>query len=101
MALYKILFMPSTKKDLRSIPKIERIKILKHIDTLTMNPRPPGCEKLTAQNRYRIRQGDYRIIYTIHDNELIIWIIKVGHRRDIYRISEQKVNYHTRVNTKQ
>jgi len=49
------------------------------------HPRPPGCEKLTGQERYRIRQGNYRIIYSIQDLELTIWVVKVGHRRDIYR----------------
>jgi mRNA interferase RelE/StbE len=85
MALYKILFMPSVEKDFRRIPKTERSKILKRIDTLTTNPKPYGCEKLTPQNRYRIRQGDYRILYSLQDNESTIWIVKVGHRKDVYR----------------
>jgi mRNA interferase RelE/StbE len=83
MASYKIFLRSSVDKDLRRITKAEQIKILKRIDALAINPRPPGYEKLTDQNKYRIRQGDYRIIYTIHDNELIVWVIKAGHRKDI------------------
>jgi mRNA interferase RelE/StbE len=83
MASYKIFLRSSVDKDLRRITKAEQIKILKRIDALAINPRPPGYEKLTDQNKYRIRQGDYRIIYTIHDSELIVWVIKAGHRKDI------------------
>jgi mRNA interferase RelE/StbE len=95
MASYNIIFMPSTEKDLKSIPRKDLKKIVQRIDSLAVNPRPYGCEKLTEQNRYRIRQGDYRIIYTIHDNELVIWIVKVGHRKDIYRVSEEKEKFNT------
>ena len=93
MALYKIEFKITFHKDLRVIPKIDRKKILRRIDSLALNPRPPGCEKLSGQNKYRIRQGDYRIIYTIIDNELTVWVITVGHRKDIYRVSEDKTKY--------
>jgi mRNA interferase RelE/StbE len=93
MALYKILLMPSIDKDLRRIPKTEQIKIFKRIEALAVNPRPPGYEKLTDQNKYRIRQGDYRIIYTVKDEELIVWVVKIGHRKDIYRVSEDKTKY--------
>jgi len=48
--------------------------------------RPPGCEKLTGQERYRIRQGTYRIIYAIRDNELTVWVVKIGQRKDVYRL---------------
>ena len=93
MALYKILLMPSIDKDLRRIPTTEQIKIFKRIEALAVNPRPPGYEKLTDQNKYRIRQGDYRIIYTVKDEELIVWVVKIGHRKDIYRVSEDKTKY--------
>jgi len=93
MALYKVHIRASVYKDFRLIPKIERDKIVKRINSLAVNPRPPGCEKLTGQNRYRIRQGDYRIIYTIHDQELIVWVVKVGHRREIYKVSEEREKF--------
>ena len=85
MAEYKIFFKASVEKDLRQIPQKEIKKILQHIDSLTSNPRPPGCEKLTGQERYRIRQGRYRIFYSIQDNELTIWVVKISHRKDVYR----------------
>jgi mRNA interferase RelE/StbE len=95
MALYKVEFKVTFQKDLRVIPKIDRKKILQRIDSLAINPRPPGCEKLTSQNKYRVRQGDYRILYTIDDDELKVRVMKVGHRKDIYRVSEQKTKYMT------
>lgn len=85
MAEYKIYFKESVEKDIRSIPKKDLKKILLHIEALAKDPRPPGHEKLTGQEKYRIRQGTYRIIYSIQDNELTIWVVKVGHRKDVYR----------------
>ena len=85
MAEYKIFFKHSSVKDLDPILKKDLQRIIKRIDSLKEDPRPPGCEKLTGQERYRIRQGNYRIIYSIQDQELTIWVVKVGHRRDIYR----------------
>jgi mRNA interferase RelE/StbE len=85
MAGYEIFFKKSVEKDFKAIPKNELKKIIKRIGELTENPRPQNCEKLTGQDRYRLRQGNYRIIYSIQDNELTIWVVKVGHRKDIYR----------------
>ena len=85
MAAYKVYFRVSVEKDFASIPRSDLKKILQRIKTLGDNPRPPGCEKLTGQERYRVRQGRYRIVYSIHDDELTVWIVKVGHREDIYR----------------
>ena len=85
MAEYKLYFRESVEKDFRAIPKKDIKKILQHIESLTKEPRPHGCEKLTGQERYRLRQGKYRIVYSVQDNELSVWIVKVGHRKDIYR----------------
>lgn len=85
MAEYSVFFRKSVEKDLSSIPKKDVGKILKRIKSLENDPRPPGCEKLTGQERYRLRQGRYRIVYSIQDDELTIWIVAVGHRKDIYR----------------
>ena len=85
MVAYEVLFKKSVEKDFRSIPKNELKKIIKRIGELAKNPRPQNCEKLTGQDRYRLRQGNYRIVYSIQDNELTIWVVKVGHRKDIYR----------------
>ena len=85
MAVYKILFKKSVWNDFESIPKKDLKKILKPIELLGEDPRPPGCQKLSGQERYRLRQGRYRIVYSIQDIELSVWVVKVGHRKDIYR----------------
>jgi mRNA interferase RelE/StbE len=85
MAGYKIFFKKSVWKDFESIPKNNLKKILKDIESLGENPRSPGCRKLSGQERYRLRQGPYRIIYSIQDDELTVWVVKVGHRKDVYR----------------
>jgi len=85
VANYKVLIKPSAIKELNKIPKKNISKITDRIQALSINPRPPGCEKLSAQNAYRIRQGIYRIVYSIEDDNLIIVVIKIGHRRDVYK----------------
>ena len=85
MARYRVLFRKSVEKDFSSIPKRDVKRILNHIKTLEENPRPPGSEKLTGQERYRLRQGRYRIVYSIQNDEFTIWVVKIGHRKDIYR----------------
>lgn len=85
MAQYKVFFKKSVEKDFKGIPKKTLVKILEKIYKLHDAPRPIGSEKLTGQERYRIRQGTYRIIYSIQDNELTVWVVKVGHRKGIYR----------------
>jgi len=83
MAAYKVHFKASVERDLTTIPKKDLKEILKRIEGLTGNPRPWGCEKLTGQERYRLRQGRYRIVYSIQDDELTVWVVKVGHRKEI------------------
>jgi mRNA interferase RelE/StbE len=85
MAEYKVFFKESVEKDFVTIPKKDLQKILSRIGALAENPRPQGHEKLTGQERYRIRQGRYRILYSIQDKELTVWVVKVGHRREVYR----------------
>lgn len=85
MAAYKLFFKKSVQKDFDAIPKKDLKRILNRIEALAENPRPPGCEKLTGQERYRLRQGQYRIVYSIQDDELTVWVVKVGHRKHIYR----------------
>jgi len=85
MDAYKIFFKRSVEKDFESIPRKDLKRILDRIKALAEDPRPAGCEKLTGQERYRVRQGGYRIVYSIQDNELTIWVVKVGHRKDVYR----------------
>ena len=85
MAVFEILFKESVWKDLRKVPKSQLKRILSRIEKLKDDPRPIGCEKLTGQELYRVRQGKYRIVYSIQDNELTVWIIKVGHRSCVHR----------------
>jgi mRNA interferase RelE/StbE len=85
MAVYNIFFKRSVEKDLKAIPKKDLNRILDRIKKLAEDPRPSGSEKLTGQERYRVRQGLYRIVYSIQDNKLTIWVVKVGHRKDVYR----------------
>ena len=85
MASYELYFKKSVQKDLSNIPKKDLKRFLKRIEGLAAEPRPPGCEKRTGQERYRLRQGRYRIVYSIQDDVLAVWIVKVGHRKEIYR----------------
>jgi len=85
MAAYKLFFKKSVQKDFDDIPKKDLKRLLGRIETLAENPRTSGCEKLTGQERYRIRQGRYSIAYSIQDDELSVWVVKVGHRKHIYR----------------
>ena len=85
MASYRLTFKKSVTKDFRSIPKNDVPRILKRIEALADDPRPVGSEKLSGQERFRVRQGMYRIIYEIQNEELLIVVVKVGHRREVYR----------------
>ena len=85
MANYKIVVKKSVAKDLRCIPNKDIARILERIDLLCKNPRAEGCIKLSGQERYRVRQGIYRIIYEIQDFELIVFVVKVAHRAEVYQ----------------
>ena len=85
MAKYKITVKKSAAKELQDIPKKDLRKIIKRIRSLAGHPRPVGSQKLSAQDQYRVRQGDYRIVYSIDDEGLIVDIVKIGHRREICR----------------
>jgi len=82
---YKIYIKPSAEKELKKVPKRVLQKIVGRIIRLSKNPRPFGCEKLSDEEKYRIRQGNYRIVYLIEDEKLFIIVVKVGHRRDVYK----------------
>lgn len=85
MASYELVFRKSVARDLRPFPKHDVVRIMRRIRSLADDPRPAGCEKLSDQERYRIRQGSYRIIYEIEDTRLTVLVVKVGHRREVYR----------------
>jgi len=84
--MYKILIKKSALKELENVPKIFRIKIISKIDELAIDPRPSGVRKLeNALDTYRVRAGNYRIIYKIKDDQLLIEVIKVADRKEAYR----------------
>ena len=85
MAKYKVSFKKSVAKDLRNLPNADVKRILETIDTLADNPRAEGCIKLSAQERYRVRQGRYRVDYEIRDDVLVVQVVKVAHRSVVYR----------------
>ena len=87
MEKYRLVFKKSVSKDLRALPKRDIAHILKCIQALAEEPRPPGCEKLSGQQRYRVRQGVYRILYEIQDDLLTVVVVEVGPRREVYRSS--------------
>lgn len=84
MANYRLVVKNSVTKDLRQIPNKDVIRILQCMGTLRETPRPMGSEKLSGQERYRIRSGVYRIIYEVKDNHLIVTVVKIGHRKQVY-----------------
>ncbi len=84
--MYTITFKSSADRDLERIPETDRKRIIKRIDLLSYNPRPPGVVKISGkENKWRIRVGKYRVIYEIHDDQLVIIVIKVDRRDDVYR----------------
>ncbi len=85
MANYRLLIKPSAVKELEDVSRRDRQRLATRMRALAVQPRPPGAEKLSGHDFYRIRQGKYRILYEIVDPDLTVTIIKVGHRRDIYR----------------
>jgi len=85
MAKYKIEFKKSAVKELKSIPKKDLKKFLSKINNLSDNPRPNGSVKLTSREQYRIRHGNYRILYSIEDDLLVIFVVKIAHRQDVYK----------------
>jgi len=83
---YRIFIKPSALKEIEGIDrKADRQRVVRRIRGLATDPRPPGCEKLSGRDKYRVRQGRYRIVYSIEDDLLVIYVVKVGHRKDVYR----------------
>jgi len=83
---YELLIKPSAAKELEAVGrKSDRRRIVDKIYALRDDPRPSRCEKLTGQDRYRLRQGQFRILYVVDDGEQTVTVVKIGHRRDVYR----------------
>ena len=86
MARFEILIKRSAAKEIVAISrKKDRQRVVRRIGQLAEDPRPPGCQKLSGRDRYRIRQGPYRIINAIEDDRLVVYVVRVGHRRNVYR----------------
>ena len=85
MARYRVIIATSAAKEIERPPKVTRRLIVMRISALAENPRPPGSTKLSGHQAHRVRQGDYRIVYAIDDEAQIVDMIKVGHRRNVYR----------------
>lgn len=85
MGKFEVQFRTSVEKELKRIPQKDQIRILQSIALLSADPHPPSSKKLSGQDRYRLRQGDYRILYEIFDQELVVVVVRIGHRRDVYR----------------
>ena len=86
MARYSVRIKASAVGEIESIPqRRQRQRMMARIEALATDPRPPGCEKLTGGDRYRVRQGDYRIVYSVDDAEITVYVVKVGHRSSVYR----------------
>jgi mRNA interferase RelE/StbE len=85
MGAYRIFFKKSALKELEALPKKDLKRILAAIEALSENPRPPQARKLCAAEKYRLRQGAYRVLYTIEEHRLVICVVRVAHRREVYR----------------
>ena len=82
---YTVVFLRRAQKELGNLPNTDYLQVRDAIANLADDPRPPGCKKLSGRDGWRIRIGNYRVIYDINDRELLVTVVRVGNRRDIYR----------------
>jgi len=85
MASYSVLLTASARREIEDLEKRVRVRVMSVVGALSDDPRPHGCEKLSALDRYRIRVGSHRVVYTIDDAVVTVVVVRVGHRRDVYR----------------
>ena len=85
MKNFRINLKGQAAKEIEAVPRKDRLRIIRKIHDLASDPRPPGCEKLSGEEKFRLRQGNYRILYSIEDCESMVLVVKVGHRRNVYR----------------
>ncbi len=81
---YRIVIKKSAAKEIEALPQKDRLRVIERIRALAEDPRPSGCKKLSKQEKYRVRQGRYRILYQIEDGELLVIVVRVAHRKDVY-----------------
>lgn len=85
VASYRLFIKPSAAKELEAVgTKKDRVRLVARIRSLAADPRPPGCQKLSGSEKYRVRQGVYRVVYFVEDDKLVITVVRVAHRRDVY-----------------
>lgn len=82
---YNVVLKRSAEKELRAIPKPDIQRVVARLQGLAHDPRPRGCEKMEGANLYRVRQGDWRVLYEVDDTAKRVMVVKIGHRREIYR----------------
>ena len=85
MANYDLRIKPSAAKELEALQTKDRRRIVSKIQNLAAEPRPQGCEKLTGQDRFRLRQGNLRILFEVDDGQQMVTVVKIAHRREVYR----------------
>ena len=85
MASYRLLIKTSAAKELEALPAKDRKRVAAKLKRLASKPRPTGAEKLSGQEKYRLRQGDYRVLYTVDDDAAAVVVVTIGHRREVYR----------------
>ncbi len=86
MASYRVFIKPSAASEIEAISrKVDRRRLVQRIAQLADDPRPAGSQKLSGHARYRLRQGPYRIVYSVSDEDRVVYVVKVGHRKDVYR----------------
>ncbi len=86
MASYKIEIKKSAAKEIENLPSTILKRVISHIQELSDDPRPSGCKKLSGDEKYRLRVGDYRILYEIEDDIVTVYVVKVAHRKELYRM---------------
>ena len=82
---YQVLIRSSAEKEMDALPRAAHARVSAKISNLAENPRPAGCKKMKGTDGYRIRVGDYRVIYTVDDKIVLVTVVGVGHRREVYR----------------
>ncbi len=85
MDAYELFIKPSAVKELEAIPTEDRRRIVRRIESLSTDPKPPGSEKLSGEDKYRVRRGNYRVIHWVSDERCEVIVFKVGYRREVYR----------------
>ncbi len=85
MDSYSVRINRSAAKELEDLPIRDRRRVVTRIGGLMSDPRPPGAQKLSGEEKYRIRQGQLRILYEVDDRDAVVTVVKIGHRRDVYR----------------